>query len=178
MDSDCDGVGDEADDSFDGEVEVEVDYPWSDGVYGWHSKFDLTTTGEGEMTATVKVYLDGPAVSDEKLAEWSEAAEEMWSNDQLSVDLVFVDDEDDAHSTVTLSAGSGRANAGHFYADDDGTTVAHEIGHHMGLVDEYVDANDPDRFIGESDSIMRVVWSSPRSYPRHQAFITSLFGCP
>lgn len=176
-DSDCDGVGDNADEEFDGEVTTTVEYPWSDGRYGWTSRFDLTTTGEGEYTATVRIYLDGPR-DDEREADWEETTEDMWSQENLEVDVEFVDDEDDAHTTVDVDEGAGRANAGQWFTEDGGLTAAHEIGHHLGLVDEYEDPADADRFIGEDDSIMRVVWGDPQSYPRHQELITSLFECP
>ncbi len=178
-DSDCDGVGDNADDEFDGEVETEVDYPWSDGTYGWDAAFDLTSTGEGVFTATVNIYLDGER-DEEREAEWEEAVEEMWGDESLTVDVNFVDSEDDAHSTVEVRAGDGWANAGTWFEGDDGLTVAHEVGHHLGLFDEYRDRNDADREIGESDNIMRTVTEgdNPRAYPRHHEFINSLFDCP
>ncbi len=51
-DSDCDGVPDGEDDHFDGPVSVEIEQPWTDGVYSWTAAFTLTSVAEGEQHAS------------------------------------------------------------------------------------------------------------------------------
>lgn len=51
--------------------------------------------------------------------------------------------------TVSLMPGRGRSDCNHFYRQQVSVTaevlVAHEFGHHLGLVDEYSDPDCPDR---------------------------------
>ena len=175
VDSDGDGVGDNADSTFDGPVTRNVSYRWSDGYYSFTSKFDITSTAEGQFTVVVKIALTGERGDWE--AGWEEKTEELWSTDGLKVDVQFVDaGTAGAHAVVDVKEGSGRSNAAMWHSEDNGLTAAHEIGHVLGLTDEYPDANDPDRFLDTTgDSIMAVVWGTPSAQDRHTEFIKQLF---
>lgn len=67
-------------------------------------------------------------------------------------------------NTVRLHKGQGRADAANFRVDGDGTPgargyiAAHEIGHHLGLYDEYSDAKVPKRATYNDGSIMTETW--------------------
>ena len=178
-DSDCDGLGDEADDSFDGPVSTEVQQAWTDGVYGWTARFQLEAVGEGEHRATLRLHLEGRRDAARE-ARWEGAIEDMWSSDELELDVIFVDEASAAHSTVTVKPGEGWTNTSTWFAAESPTAVAHEVGHHLGLFDEYPDPEVPRRFVGPDDSIMRSVdpREHPRTYPWHEARIRSLFACP
>jgi len=165
FDSDADGTGDNADSSFDGPPRlVEIRSRMSDGVYGQSIGFDMYMSPDGHITVITRVRISG--VRDQELmAMWEKASEEMWSTDDITFDLQWV--SSGQHTTVTVRRGDGRSNARLFYTTDTGHVIAHEMGHHLGLNDEYTDSRDPHRLIGEKDSIMRATWGSPQAYPRH-----------
>ncbi len=175
FDSDCDGIGDNADDTFDGDGgEASVERESSDGVYWQDLHFDMSMSPDGVLTVTLKVELQG--VRDKRREKkWEKAAERVWKSEDVVLDLEFVDEG--GHNVVQVKEGIGPTDSGTFYADEDGLVIAHEIAHHLGLNDEYEDEEDPDRFIGEEDSIMRINWDDARPYPRHFAFIRSHWNC-
>jgi hypothetical protein len=178
-DSDCDGVLDAEDEHFDGPVSVEIEQPWTDGVHRWTAAFTLTSVAEGEHLATLRVHLDGPRDAAREQG-WETVVEQTWSRDGLALDLVFVDHATNAHSTVEVRHGEGWANAGTWFTADSGLVVAHEVGHQLGLMDEYPDPLVPHRPLGPTDSIMRSARAAdrPRSHPWHQRAIQALFRCP
>ena len=47
--------------------------------------------------------------------------------------------ESGEHSVITIRPGRGRAVQNEWNARADHNTIAHELGHHVGLDDEYVD---------------------------------------
>ncbi len=59
-----------------------------------------------------------------------------------------------AHHEVNLHKGDGRDNASNWYVKGDRTTRAHEIGHLLGLLDEYADSTSPDRKVYTDNSLM------------------------
>jgi len=174
-DSDCDGIGDNADDKFDGDGRIAAVERWSgDGVYGQNAKFTLATTPDGVMHATLKVKLTGSR-NDKREAAWEHEIEKFWSNDSFSLDVKFVESGED--NVVHISRGSGRANSGNWFTATDKWVASHEIGHLLGLNDEYVDRSDGNRLIGESNSIMRANWDGAVPYDRHLLTITTHFDC-
>ena len=165
FDSDADGKGDNTDKEFTGPArKMSVDKYMGDGTYGQQVRFDMTMNPNKEINIELRVKLNGPQ-NTKTQAEWEKSCEKMWSQGGIKLDVKWV--KSGAHKEVGVSRGSGRANSGHWYTQDDGLTVAHEVGHLLGLNDEYADGNDSHRLIGEEDSVMRIVWGEPRPYPRH-----------
>ncbi len=174
-DSDCDGTGDNADKKYDGLGRVATTSRWSgDGVYGQNVKFTMLTTPDGVTRVTLKVKLTGSR-SDGREASWEKEVEKFWSNDSFHLDLQFVDSGQD--NTVHISRGSGRANSGNWFTSTSKWVASHEIGHLLGLNDEYSDSSDRYRLIGESNSIMRANWEGAKPYQRHIDTILSHFDC-
>jgi len=58
------------------------------------------------------------------------------------------------HHNVALHKGGGRDNAANWYVKGDTTTRAHEIGHLLGIKDEYADSTSPKRKVYTDNSLM------------------------
>jgi hypothetical protein len=58
------------------------------------------------------------------------------------------------HHEINLRKGYDRGNATNWFTGMDDMTYAHETGHLIGLLDEYVDARSPDRTIYRDHSLM------------------------
>ena len=174
-DSDCDGVGDNADTEYNGLGRVSTVSRWSgDGVYGQNVKFTMLVTPDGITRVTLEVKLTGSR-NDEREAAWEKEVEAFWSNKTFHLDLDFVESGYD--NTVHISRGSGRANSGNWFTSTNKWVAAHEIGHLLGLNDEYADNSDRYRLLGESNSIMRYNWEGAKPYQRHIDTILSHFDC-
>jgi len=177
FDADADGIGDNADTEWTGPARIFSVKSWmGDGRYGQSIGFDMIFDTKGHLTVVTRVKLSG-ARDAAREAEWEKRTEEVWTTEHMSVDVEWVPSNGSGqHTTVRVSNGSGRANTRQFYTSSGGGTVAHEIGHHLGLLDEYYDSQDRARMLGENDSIMRNSRSnSSQAYPRHIAFIRSFY---
>lgn len=58
------------------------------------------------------------------------------------------------HHHVALHKGGGRDDAANWFVKGDATTRAHEIGHLLGLKDEYADPASPHRKVYTDNSLM------------------------
>jgi len=173
LDSDCDGIGDNADKEFNGLGCVSSTKRWSgDGVYGQNIAYDMVMTPDKVVHVTLRVKLDG-ARDSKREAIWEHWAEKMWTHGNMTLDVQWV--ETNPHKTVSVYRGSGRANSGTYYTASDKWVVAHEIGHLLGLHDEYYDRSDPNRLMGERDALMAYNFDGARTYPRYHALIREHF---
>lgn len=135
------------------------------GGYGIESRYDVVEFSHGLTEVKIKVHLDGVTnqVSAAELAELEGKAlagvdrfynlppNHLPNGNRLKVEIEFVADPKDAHLVVEVRSGQGRANQNTWYVGSDPTVHAHEIGHQLGLVDEYVDAS----------AVLRAARSSP-----------------
>jgi hypothetical protein len=96
---------------------------------------------------TVKVHLDasGPDV-DALKARTQEGVDALFNQghrlpggDQLHVTVEFTDNPADAHGHIAVTDPDGRANQLNWPVDTDSRRLAHEVGHFLGLQDEYVE---------------------------------------
>ncbi|WP_127715997.1 hypothetical protein [Halobacteriovorax sp. HLS] len=77
--------------------------------------------------------------------------------------------------TVNQSGIGNWQDAGNFTFDLDNRTLAHEMGHQLGLSDEYTADFYPINSLGEDDSIMN---TGTKIYPRHiRSIIQPAFNC-
>lgn len=131
----------------------------SDAPYGWWAKYEVTFVG-AECRLNVKVRLvPGAGVSAADVTrvqtQTSEAVTRIWDrrfvitdttthkHHALRVGITFVTSGE--HLTVNLNAGSGHADLSDWYVAGAANSRAHEIGHQLGLKDEYVSATAASR---------------------------------
>jgi hypothetical protein len=159
----------------------DVSHTYSDGEYEGVARYGAQFVGN-ECRLTVRCLMNaekgiGPDEINDIETMAREEVANVWDNKftitdkqthqayKLRVALVFT--ADNPHITVDLgftnSEVGGREDEGHWFLDtsqSDSTTFAHEIGHALGLGDEYVDVksahrkNDNDSGVFHDDSIM------------------------
>ncbi len=67
------------------------------------------------------------------------------SGEKLQVKVQFVDDPAQAHLSVDVHPGDGPTVQNKWFLNDNPTTLAHELGHQLGFLDEYVDPKTVNR---------------------------------
>lgn len=125
----------------------------SDAPYGWTSKFDVSFT-EKECLIALRVKLeaqDGVSAEDvARVAAQSKTAFTRFFDNRFKLTdgktgkvfpirttVDFVDA--DPHLVVKLRKGQGRDNLSNWFVQSEAIVRAHELGHQLGLKDEYID---------------------------------------
>jgi hypothetical protein len=128
----------------------EIQFPVSECVYCWTAAYYRALP-----QVTVRIKLDVMKGVSTPVADlqkrWQNGIQEKWSDKypcsgegpNLKFDIQWV--RKDEHFTVTVNPGAGQSYITTWYEQDDGNTVAHEFGHMLGMVDEYVDPHCPHR---------------------------------
>lgn len=77
------------------------------------------------------------------------------------------------------AASMNRVNSGSYTPSTKVSSILHEVGHCLGLEDEYIDASYPFLPLGEHDSLMNgsIQKNRLRLYPRHLSQILAPFDC-
>ncbi len=128
--------------------------------------------GDTETVLTVRVHLNlDPALdpADPQTAASLEAlrqrgregvekvynlGQRLPSGDLLRVEIEFVADAGTAHHTVAIVEKSARENLGEWGLTTESRVIAHEIGHALGLPDEYREAKSRRRAVHQEPGIM------------------------
>jgi hypothetical protein len=138
---------------------TKVDNDITDAPYSWTSSFDVNYTAD-EIRVLIQPKLapdDGVSEADVKNVKTTAAAgvTTYWDNKftltdnaskkaySLRVRVEFVDDNE--HYTIKLHPGNDRGNRRNWYVGWGQIEFAHEIGHQLGLKDEYIEAEAPAR---------------------------------
>lgn len=144
-----------------------VNRAYRDGPYGGTAKYDVRVTGKtvtisvgiklkptrGVTAAQVKqVKSASQAIFKKKYNRRFKVTEIPYKPRPLLMQLRF--SSANAHHDVSLHKGGGRDNAANWYVKGDNTTRAHEIGHLLGLKDEYSDPASPKRKVYTDNSLM------------------------
>jgi hypothetical protein len=99
----------------------------------------------------------------ERAVVWRRGIEQFWNNKgvlahggefncRFRFDVEWVTDNE--HHKVNIRPGSGETDMTHWYMADGEGVAAHEFGHMIGLVDEYVDEDCEDRHPTNTDNVM------------------------
>jgi hypothetical protein len=128
--------------------------------YGIEGRFDARRfqyEGTNLTEVTIKVHLDAqPGVNPADVQrvqtdtfngidQHYNQNRQLPNGDRLHVTIEFVDNPADAQLNVRLEGGQGRADQFNWYVESDPIVHAHELGHQMGLLDEYVDPSTVNR---------------------------------
>jgi hypothetical protein len=178
----------------------EVSEPRSECIYAWTAAY---RADEDPRACVLRITLRLRLVPDTGVsqadlatvrARWEPAIEQAWTDRfglllaeegacpcgrfRAEVDVQWV--ETGQHHTVTVRAGSGRANMTTWFVNSTGGTAAHEAGHMFGYADEYPDDNCPGRTVTTDGSIMRSSQTGtvrPRHYQRWADWLTNRTCC-
>jgi|GEM_PF-1330407 LysM repeat protein len=149
------------------DIGMSVSHHVTDAPYGWDSNYSLEIT-DTEATITINVHINpdaGVGAADVARVQRQTALEfqRYWDHRfmltgpdgneiQLRVNLTF-DTGAAADLTIALHAGDGRDDLSNWFVAGDSTTRAHELGHQLGLRDEYIDAAAPSRATAASPGV-------------------------
>ena len=138
----------------------------SDGPYGWTSAYDVHVT-DAEVTVTIGAQVNPDAgvtpaqvqrvknvTATEFLRYWDSRfnlKDAAGNARPLRVRLDFGSAA--PHLQIALHAGAGRDDLANWFVDSDPIDRAHELGHQLGLKDEYVDAAAPNRAAAGSPGV-------------------------
>lgn len=138
----------------------------SDAPYGWTSKYEIDIRAdEAVLTIRVQVNPDADVTAKDVTQVKKQTRTEMqrqWDRRfnlkdaadkllPLRIQLEYV--TANPHATVALHAGAGHDDLSNWFVGSDSTTRAHELGHQMGMLDEYVDATAPNRATAASPGV-------------------------
>jgi hypothetical protein len=147
---------------------IEIRKPIIDPPYGWTSRFQASLT-DTSVNLKVRIYLKSderiPLRDILKVRAETNAAVDRYFNQRfelidpnshprmLMVTPEFVSDHPDL--SVQLHPGNGRGNLNHWFVEAQFIIRAHEVGHALGLPDEYIDLTSRHRRTPEAPGIFR-----------------------
>jgi len=123
-----------------------------EGKYAWKNSWSQE---DDHVTIKIKLVPDaGVTITNAMKTRWKNGIENKWSNkfdccsgrehiSTVIVTIKFVTNGE--HLRVRIRSGRGRGNRTTWFEGSSGNTAAHEIGHQLGLIDEYADPNVPNR---------------------------------
>jgi len=139
----------------------------TDGPYAWQSKYDVSlASGECRVALKVKLVPDSGVSATDVTSVQSRASAaftRIFDNKfnltdtadgqvyALRTAVQFV--ERSEHHSIALHAGSNRSDAGNWSVGRPDETFAHELGHLLGLKDEYIDPAVGDRSSATSPGV-------------------------
>ncbi|MBB4967460.1 hypothetical protein [Saccharothrix violaceirubra] len=127
-------------------------------IHGWRSPIaydvrNLDVDGTKVKDFTVKLHLDPNGNADpaqlagiedrarQGVAEFFNQGNKLPGGEQFNVTVEFTDTAADAHGTILIGGPDGRADQLNWPVDTDPRRLAHEVGHFLGLHDEYYETD-------------------------------------
>lgn len=148
------------------DIGMTVSQQRSDAPYGWTSAYGLeVNASEVRITVHARIVPDA-GVSAADVARTQEETrrefqryfdrrfnfvDDSGNSRELVVDIEFVASGEEL--TISLHAGAGHDNRTQWYVDSDPIDRAHELGHQIGLLDEYVDPRTTSRATAASSGV-------------------------
>ncbi len=148
------------------ETGMTVSQPRADGPYNWTSSYSLEITADSVSIIVNARLIPDAGVTPQQVRQVSRETEREFLRyyDQrfnfvdehghrriLNVRLNYV--EGGENVAINLHAGAGRDNRRNWFVDSLPIDRAHELGHQIGLLDEYVDPTVPNRATGASPGV-------------------------
>ena len=145
---------------------VEVSNARVDGPYQWTSQYQIDIRAkEAVLTIRIQVNPDGGVLAEDTTLVKAQTRTEFqryWDRRfnlqdaagkalPLRTQLEYTGTN--PHATVSLHAGNGRDDLSNWYVGSPSLTRAHELGHQLGMLDEYVDAAVPNRATAASPGV-------------------------
>lgn len=137
--------------------------------------YDVVKKTNGEYVLNVKIHLQNPTAADQlNFTEKLRLAEQVWNSSRVFTDFLYsfkfelVTDRKQAHFSVRIldtTRGPYDTNWGRDWTDK---VIAHEVGHMLGLGDEYQTISG--KFDCYKPSIMCTAWTGSLM-PHHYYFI-------
>jgi len=161
----------------DAETMTAVQNTISDPPYGWTSKYDVTISAK-EVRIGLKFKLVAQTgVTEDNVKDRASRSPTAFAkyfdnkfiltdgSTELPLRVGATHVESGEHHSVKLHAGTGRANMSNWYVDDQDIVTAHEMGHMLGLLDEYIDTGSTNRSsatapgVKQDNSLMGNFWA-------------------
>lgn len=142
-----------------GTVSATVNETIQDTPYGWQSRFDVSFNDK-ECLITIRMKIEAlEAVSAEDVAKVQAEASAAFlrffdnkfrlidrkTNKAYAMRVGLVWSDKDPHLVVKLRKGKGRDTVSNWFVQSDPIVRAHELGHQLGLKDEYIDPSAANR---------------------------------
>jgi hypothetical protein len=147
---------------------VEIENSVEDPPFGWTSRYQAVLNDDridvrlriklkSDQRIPLKDTLKIRAETEESVEHYFNGRFEMIDRDGrvhfLTVKPEFVSDSPDL--IVRLHPGKGRSNLNHWFVDAEPIVRAHEVGHALGLKDEYIDRSCENRASAEAAGVFR-----------------------
>jgi hypothetical protein len=164
---------------------ITVNGHFADGQIKWDYKYDVVFEGQ-KATIHLDFYMSANAVPEDQREAYIKRVKEKVAeifdnkinitvgkqtyNAVISVNAAFddhqvripIDVQESRKLTLHDTAGRSNAMELHSRSDNTGYVGAHEVGHHLGLIDEYRDAElSPDRWVFVDNGIMTAFSGTP-----------------
>lgn len=134
------------------------------GIINKNYKYDVEVNPANEITLTVKIHLQNPTGADKvEFLNKLKLAQQIWNADRVATDFNYqfkfeiVNDQADSHFSVFIRDTTTGPYDTFWGRDWTEKTISHEVGHMLGLGDEYQTISG--KFDCYKPSLMCTAWT-------------------